>query len=293
MTVIDASRLTEIQPKEVTSRLVPLPERIQRKKPHVVPLAKPQKEPVEIAREPHDQPTAETTRETNQPPSITRPSKSVASNPKGYQPHISRARMQAIGETGTSVQPQINRAKAVSESTPGVVTIARSRGVAGVDLPIPGQRVTVLRSSPATGEGTSDRGEAGGVVIRHAGRGGRSSDYSGVAQGSGGVLVASRGRGNAAGGVGDETGSSVGMTRGISLMSLDICSSPQEEEEHIRAVLGVVGSRHSCVDGKGEFQFKGTKRISSFNLMIYPAKGRRPSNRCEELEYAYNCLKNH
>jgi hypothetical protein len=74
-------------------------------------------------------------------------------------------------------------------------------------------------------------------------------------------------------------------------MSLEICASTQEEEDDIKAVLGVVGSRQSCTDEKGEFRFRGTKRISSFNLMIYPGKGRRPSNRCEELENAYRCLK--
>jgi hypothetical protein len=83
----------------------------------------------------------------------------------------------------------------------------------------------------------------------------------------------------------------VALSRGISLPSLEICASPREEEEKITAVLGAVGTRQSCRDGSGEYRFKGTQRISSFNLMIYPAKGRRPSNRCEELENAYRCLK--
>lgn len=81
------------------------------------------------------------------------------------------------------------------------------------------------------------------------------------------------------------------MTRGVSLTSLDICSSQQEQEDKVRSVLNVVGSRQSCSDDTGEYQFKGTQRVSSFNLMIYPAKGRRPSNRCEELGNAYRCLK--
>ena len=77
----------------------------------------------------------------------------------------------------------------------------------------------------------------------------------------------------------------------ISLMDLQICRSPQIEEDAIKAVLSVVGSRESCTDQKGLFQFMGTARISSFNLMISPARGRKPTNRCEELENAYRCLK--
>jgi hypothetical protein len=81
------------------------------------------------------------------------------------------------------------------------------------------------------------------------------------------------------------------VTRGVSLTSLDICSSQQEQEDKIKSVLSVVGSRQNCSDDSGEYQFKGTQRVSSFNLMIYPAKGRKPSNRCEELGNAYRCLK--
>ncbi|MBJ6800612.1 hypothetical protein [Geomonas propionica] len=86
-------------------------------------------------------------------------------------------------------------------------------------------------------------------------------------------------------------GSEVALARGISLMSLKICDSALQQEEAIKAVLSVVGARASCTSDKGEFQFKGTKRVSSFNLMIYPSRGREPSQRCEELDYAYDCLK--
>jgi hypothetical protein len=86
--------------------------------------------------------------------------------------------------------------------------------------------------------------------------------------------------------------SSVGVVRGVSLMSLEICSSSQQQEEAIKAVLSAVGSRHSCRSNKGEFQFRGTQRVSSFNLIIFPSQGRKPSHRCEELENAYTCLKN-
>ncbi|WP_224981373.1 hypothetical protein [Geomonas agri] len=86
-------------------------------------------------------------------------------------------------------------------------------------------------------------------------------------------------------------GSEVALARGVSLMSLKICDSALQQEEAIKAVLSVVGARASCTSDKGEFQFKGTKRVSSFNLMIYPSRGREPSQRCEELDYAYDCLK--
>ncbi|WP_129127804.1 hypothetical protein [Geomonas oryzae] len=86
-------------------------------------------------------------------------------------------------------------------------------------------------------------------------------------------------------------GSDVSLSRGVSLMSLKICDSALQQEEAIKAVLSVVGSRHSCTNDKGEFQFKGTKRVSSFNLIIFPSRGREPSQRCEELEYAYDCLR--
>jgi hypothetical protein len=107
-------------------------------------------------------------------------------------------------------------------------------------------------------------------------------------------VVATRERSKVSGGGGEGEGaSSVGLVRGVTLMSLEICSSPKKQEDDIKAILSVVGSRPSCADEKGEFQFKGTQRISSFNLMIYPSKGRKPSNRCEELENAYKCLKTH
>jgi hypothetical protein len=82
-----------------------------------------------------------------------------------------------------------------------------------------------------------------------------------------------------------------GLHRGVSLTSLQICSGTRLEEEAIRTVLALVGSRQSCNDGNGEFRFTGTQRISSFNLIIYPTRGRTPSNRCEELDNAYRCLK--
>ncbi|QWV92311.1 hypothetical protein KP004_13955 [Geomonas oryzisoli] len=86
-------------------------------------------------------------------------------------------------------------------------------------------------------------------------------------------------------------GSEVALARGVSLMSLKICDSALQQEEAIKAVLSVVGARSSCSSDKGEFLFKGTKRVSSFNLIIFPSRGREPSQRCEELEYAYHCLK--
>lgn len=92
-------------------------------------------------------------------------------------------------------------------------------------------------------------------------------------------------------GAGEGAQSGIAVSRGVSLMSLKICDSSLQQEEAIKAVLSVVGQRQSCSSEKGAFLFKGTRRVSSFNLIIYPARGREPSHRCEELAYAYQCLK--
>lgn len=78
-----------------------------------------------------------------------------------------------------------------------------------------------------------------------------------------------------------------GQVRGVPFQSLDICPNVRDEEEKVRKVLAVVGARSSC----GEYRFMGAERISSFNMLIdVPKGGRRLSNRCEELDYAFKCL---
>ncbi len=49
-----------------------------------------------------------------------------------------------------------------------------------------------------------------------------------------------------------------------------------------------------CIDRTGKYLFywpKGRFTVSNFNVIIYPALGRKVTDRCEELNYAINCLK--
>jgi len=292
LTIIDTSRLMEKPPLEMEKPVIPEPKQIPKIKPPVVPPAKLERPKVETVRKPQEIPSAPPQDVVR--PSIVRPSGPRSVDAGNYQPRIARERIRLETETGAPSATRIRRDTAVSDAPSGGVTIARTRGVAVADGPVSaGYRVAALRRTPVAGDVTSGGGAGGGGAPRQITRSGRPSGYAGLAEGTGPMVTATRGRATATGTGGGEGSSSVGLVRGISLMSLEICSSPQEEEDHIRAVLGVIGSRQSCADAKGEFQFKGTKRISSFNLMIYPAKGRRPTNRCEELEYAYRCLTTH
>jgi hypothetical protein len=168
------------------------------------------------------------------------------------------------------------------------MSITRARGIVVTETPGAKERVAALRRAPTAERPYRVTGDIQRPITRRE----QSSGTSGTTEESGPRIVASRERGTVTGAADGEAETSIGLSRGISLMSLEICSSPQQEEDDIKSVMNVVGSRHSCRNEKGEFQFKGTKRISSFNLMIFPVKGRRPTNRCEELEYAYRCLKN-
>jgi len=291
MTVIDVSRLMEKPLQEVEKVIVPEVLQLPKVKPPVVSIAKQHKAQVKTAQKPLEH-SAVPLQEKSL--TLVRPSGNRVAGAGDFQPRIARERVRLETEIGIPSATRIRRETAVSDTPSGGVTIARTRGAVTVDVPVAaGYRVAPLRRSPVAGDMASGGGTGSGVVLRSTKRSGRAYGNEGSTEGSGPIVIASRGRANATGTGGGEGSSSVGLVRGVSLMSLDICSSPQEEEDHIKAVLGVVGSRQSCANDKGEFQFRGTKRISSFNLMIYPAKGRRPSNRCEELEYAYRCLTTH
>ncbi len=233
-----------------------------------------------------------------QRPTISRNPRSDLAGGGTYRPGIIRERRQVdIGGGGTAAATRIRREVVVGEAPSAGATISRSRsgGANAMDSSLATRDAIVVRrrSAPAGGAygsggigiGTSQ----GPTVIR---RGRPSGPTSGE---GGGIRVAatrerSRSGNGSGGGSGEGESSSVGAVRGISLMSLEICSSAQLQEEKTKDVLSVVGSRRSCRDEKGEFQFRGTRRVSSFNLIIFPSQGRKPSNRCKELEYAYNCL---
>jgi hypothetical protein len=288
-TIIDISRLTIKPPPVLEKPVPPKPKPAPPIEKPVEPAPKP-----ETIREPDVKKTLE--RQTIAPPPVEmkRPSisRSSAANLPGvseHQPRVARERSRV--ETGIeTVSKERIRRKATTQEAPSERTaITRSRGATAMDSSIAQDRIAVLRRTAPSGNLPSAAGN--GIPQRSIQRSQRSA---GSVEDGGQRVVATRERSNVSGGGADgESSSTVGLVRGLSLMSLEICSSPQKQEEAIKAVLSVVGSRQSCIDGKGEFQFKGTQRISSFNLMIFPSKGRRPSNRCEELDNAYKCLKTH
>ncbi len=266
-----------------TSRLELMPPPVSQEPPQVKPAEPPPQpppEPLQNAQQPLERPQEEAP-----PPTITRPAAPRAADVTEYQPRIVRERAQVV-DAATSAAPRFRRNAATATEVPAEPTpIRRTRGAATADAPAATERVAPLRRARVsdgvpTGSGPELR------PIAHRER------SAGAMEGSTPRLVATRERTSGAGAK-ENTGSSspAHLQGGVSLASLDICASPREEEEKITAVLGAVGSQQSCRNGSGEYRFRGTQRISSFNLMIYPAKGRRPTNRCEELENAYRCLK--
>ena len=300
-TVIDTSRLTAKLPAEVRRPVVPEPPKAA---PVVRPAEPPKKldapepavarheKPIEQAK-PLDQPTTAPPTMAAPPmerkrPAITRPAAPQLADGQGYQPRVRRERAGIATQVGTPGEARIRREAAVRDVPAAGMAITRTRGATAADLPPGGGRVIPLRQFAAAGEQPG----GGTGAPRTFTRGGHSATADAQANAAP-HIAAGRERVQAAGGAGGGVGgTSVGLVRGVSLDSLDICASPRQEENDITAVLNVIGARKSCTDGKGEFQFRGTRRISSFNLIIFPANGRRVSNRCEELENAYNCLKN-
>ena len=284
-TVIDISKLMVKPPPVLEKPVRPKPERVL---PIVEspPPPPPNAIPEAVIRKPLErQAIAPAVVEVNRP-AIARSSTSHLPDFTESQPRITRERRYVDTESAPTSTMRPRRETTTGETPSEKTTISRSRGAAVTDILDVKDRIVVLRRAPSGGLPAS----ASGIQTRPVMRNERSvsSVEENVPR-----TAATRERTKYTGGAEGESSASIGLARGVSLQSLEICSSPQLQEEGIRAVLQVVGSRQSCTDGKGEFQFKGTKRISSFNLMIYPSAGRKPSNRCEELENAYKCLKTH
>jgi len=299
-TLIDMSKL-EVKPPPILLKKpeIPKPERIRPIERTVEPPPQPVPPLVQTPPKTVERKTVEPAPEV-QRPTITRSQPSRPAN-ENYQPRVARERRQIQIESGTTTGPTRLRREAVVGEAPATVTsITRSRGATAMESSVSKERVAVLRRTNPGGDISGGRsigiGTSQGPTVIHRGRpSGRMQEEG---EGAAPRVSASRERTKLAGrsggdGGGEGSGSSVGVVRGVSLMSLEICSSAQLQEERIKDVLSVVGSRQSCRSDKGEFQFRGTKRISSFNLMIYPSQGRKPSNRCKELEYAYTCLTSH
>ena len=240
--------------------------------------------------------TAETER-----PVISRSLSPTISESGTYRPGVTRERGQvAINGDSAATTTRIRREAAVGEAPSAGAAISRSRsgGANAMDSAYGGNAIGVRqRSAPVgrvIGDGGIGIGTSSSPTIVRRGQPSRAASGEGNAQSSATIAARSRsGAGNNGGSGEGNSGSSVGAVRGISLMSLEICSSSELQEEKTKDVLSVVGSRTSCRNNKGEFQFRGTRRISSFNLIIFPSQGRKPSNRCKELEYAYHCLTTH
>ena len=278
-TVIDISKLTVKPPPALEKPKIPKPERILPVEP---PPPMPTAPPEAVIRKPLErQTTAPLLPEVNRP-AIARSSTTHLPELAENQPRITRERRQVDTESAPVSAIRPRRETLSAEAPTEKTTISRSRGVTAMEASDAKDRIAVVRRLPS-----AELPAAGQRPAVRSERSARPMEESTPR------VVASRERSKIAGGEAGESAASIGLARGVSLQSLEICSSPQLQEEGIMAILRVVGSRQSCTDGKGEFQFKGTQRISSFNLMIFPTPGRKPSNRCEELENAYKCLKNH
>lgn len=314
-TVVDTSHLPIEQPRLCNVATPPPPE-IAKAQPTEPPPPEKTAPPVE---KPLPSPPALAPTEPPRPV-IARAARPVEDTP-APQPRVARTRTQAV-EQDYAPQTRIMRSNARQETAGPAVAISRMRSVAAVEVPVANERLaTVRRGTASTADFganqpqmrvTRQRGRADAepaatasvavaAVRRSAAPSGEVAAANTVIQRSrGGAsyqvadagtprVVAARGRSRASGGDGETGGTGLGLSH-VSLASLGICSSPQEEEDHIKAVLRKLGDRQICSSSKGEYLFKGTQRISSFNLIITPAKGRRPTNRCEELDYAYRCL---
>ena len=267
-TVIDTSRL-EIQPAPV---IPPVPE------PRVIPVPPLPK--------PAPPPPVQTAPKQEEPdPSRHYPPCGGAGRRRSG---ISTAHCAAAGAAlhGTAAfRPDPGPARACYRGTGRTARVHAHTAASGADVPFVGERraSTVRRAGPV-----EEIAGGAGAVPRPVARRGHTEEYPAEPR-----AAAVRERKESAGAGEGEAARGVGLARGVSLMNLGICFQPRAEEDAVRGVLGAVGSRRSCRDETGEYQFIGTQRVSSFNLMIRPAKGRRPTNRCEELENAYSCLKAH
>jgi hypothetical protein len=282
-TVIDISKLSVKPPPAMVKPIRPKPEQVLPTEPP--PKTLPDKAPEPLIRKPLERQTiAPQIVEVNRP-AISRPHPSQSPDFVENRTHVTRERRPVDAENTPTLTVRPRREAMTVEAPSEKTNISRARGVTVMDAPDAKDRI-VVRRAPSGDLPVATSGSTQRPVMRN------ERSVTPVVE-TAPRAAASRERTHIAGGVEGESTAAIGLARGVSLQSLEICSSPQLQEEGIRAILRVVGSRLSCTDEKGEFQFKGTKRISSFNLLIFPSPGRKPSNRCEELENAYKCLKTH
>ncbi len=279
-TVIDVSRLARELPPSIV-----IPEPLPARQPRHTPPPEPQQKRAEVVARTTPLHSAVSPPPEELHPVITRPASTWPAVAEAARPALVRERVVPLSAATAPLPLRLKRQSAVSEAPAQApaAAIKRARGVAAAEGLPAREQVALLRAAPAPEVPSRGSGDSSREIVRE-----RAALSPAPALGYGASAVAGRERKAAT--ESTEGGPTVGLERGVSLMSLEICASPGQEEDAIREVMGVIGERESCRNGKGTFRFTGTKRISSFNLMIYPAKGRRPSNRCEELKNAYNCL---
>lgn len=283
-TVIDISRLSVKPPPDLGKLIVPEPKPITPAEQHEEPPPQPVTAPEQNAEKPRVRQTIEHQMEELKRPAIARSAANLPDLAES-QPLVSRERRRVDTEVETTSAPRLRRGAMPAEAPSERTAVTRSRNALSPEEPAARERVAVLRRQSAGEPSATGSGAQQQRIVRNDRTYGQVEEHAPR-------VVTSRERAGAAGGAAGQPAPTAGVVRGVSLMNLEICSSSQQQEEAIKAILAVVGSRQSCRNEKGEFQFKGTKRISSFNLMIFPSKGRKLSNRCEELEDAYKCLKN-
>jgi hypothetical protein len=230
--------------------------------------------------------------ETEKPLRITRPSPATT----GIEPPVparpTRERITASSETTSAPVARIVRETQHRSEQSEVRSDRRMREfIQPVDA---GQERLTIRRQPVVDENLSNTtATAQRQILRaqtitdgQANPTARIERKSAAANASVSTVAKNRDREQPTSSVSEGTGS--GKVRGVSFHTLDVCPNIRDEEEKIRKVLSILGGRTAC----GEYSFTGTSRISSFNMLINTAKVRGSSNRCEELENAYNCLKN-
>jgi hypothetical protein len=278
-TVIDISNLDVKSPPALIKLDKPAVQQEQSAEPPPPPPA-----PEPEVRKPLERQTVPPPLEEIQRPSISRLSPAALPELAENQPRVARERRAVETESVVTVTARMRRDAAPGEVVPEKTSIARSRNAAAQDTPAARESAAVLRRAPtppAAGAALPQK-----PVVRSE-RAVRLPDES--VQRTVAVKERAKLAGESEGASAASAG--VGASRGVSLQSLEICASPALQEEGIKSILRIIGSRQSCSNEKGEFHFKGTNRISSFNLILFPSPGRKPSNRCEELENAFNCLK--
>lgn len=78
---------------------------------------------------------------------------------------------------------------------------------------------------------------------------------------------------------------------GVPLGSLAACVSDREEDLLKQKLVAAVTTQKECVSGSGTYRFVETKNLNAFLMRIERAPGRTVADRCVELRYAIDCVR--